>query len=414
MLHLWQSLRARVGRRPLPWFVGLWLLLTLVWLLGGLLHYRVARQDLSAPPPEAIPYAKFLLSPSDLPLDPDRLPAFDAELRQRNTYFRIYETETGDARLVCLVNSERGRCGWPKPWVRWMGGPAYDVTDPTRPFDRPERLPDFRHLTWDRGYLSWSLMSRADRSWSMGHWEWKPMLLRALVIEAVAAACILGIWGFSGLSRRRRLRLGLCIRCGYDLRASAGQAICPECGNAQPSSRTEERQTPQRIRAGRMFLLFWVLLVAAWLAASALGVEDRGLPNPAERLEQIAARAQESATSLAGAPYVANKMVAHRSHGWPIPFVSVWHLQRYLCEPGEQPVAVVNRRFTPGIRNGGDYVQWARRTQDPTLNQFVEFSWSPALVQVAGLQLPSLALVGIVAVGAGLWRRRAAASQDRA
>lgn len=37
---------------------------------------------------------------------------------------------------------------------------------------------------------------------------------------------------FPGRRKRRRRKLGLCVRCGYDLRGqSDASSGCPECGN---------------------------------------------------------------------------------------------------------------------------------------------------------------------------------------
>jgi hypothetical protein len=51
----------------------------------------------------------------------------------------------------------------------------------------------------------------------------------------VAAACALPLarlWAWRRRRRdRRRLRKGLCRRCGYDLRGNAS-GVCPECGSA--------------------------------------------------------------------------------------------------------------------------------------------------------------------------------------
>ena len=65
-----------------------------------------------------------------------------------------------------------------------------------------------------------------------------PMPYRAVVVPywsiAVFAALLPAGWFFGFVRRRRRRRAGLCVRCGYDLRASPDQ--CPECG--APNART--------------------------------------------------------------------------------------------------------------------------------------------------------------------------------
>jgi hypothetical protein len=51
------------------------------------------------------------------------------------------------------------------------------------------------------------------------------------------------VWVLRELRRRRRLRAGLCLRCGYDLRASKDR--CPECGHPiTPSSNPTPRTRP--------------------------------------------------------------------------------------------------------------------------------------------------------------------------
>jgi hypothetical protein len=50
------------------------------------------------------------------------------------------------------------------------------------------------------------------------------------------------------IRRRRRIKRGLCAKCGYDLRGRGGhQNLCPECGTDAPSPSEGEG----RVRVGR-------------------------------------------------------------------------------------------------------------------------------------------------------------------
>jgi hypothetical protein len=59
--------------------------------------------------------------------------------------------------------------------------------------------------------------SERDRGVTFPHW-----------VAVLATALLPALAGRRARLARRRRRLGLCMRCGYDLRATRGQ--CPECG----------------------------------------------------------------------------------------------------------------------------------------------------------------------------------------
>jgi hypothetical protein len=117
------------------------------------------------------------------------------------------------------------------------GEPLYDFVGTPKPYPRkPWRL----RSEWiaDRGVIDmwppsisktlgvqWArqTVGPADSGWAMKV-RWSNLVALAAIMPAYRGMRFVRRWG----ARRRRLRMGLCPRCGYDLRATPDR--CPECG----------------------------------------------------------------------------------------------------------------------------------------------------------------------------------------
>ncbi len=95
---------------------------------------------------------------------------------------------------------------------------------------RRDRTFDPDTVTIKTGWRAW----RADRSlilWRptfINDWPNKASVILPFWIPTLVFGSFILLRHPPGHRRRKRKKLGLCVKCGYDLRASTGR--CPECG----------------------------------------------------------------------------------------------------------------------------------------------------------------------------------------
>ena len=65
--------------------------------------------------------------------------------------------------------------------------------------------------------------------------DWLPIILIVSAIPALLVGLLAAYGSYRGELEKYRRRLGLCIRCGYDLRATLDR--CPECGRLTRNAR---------------------------------------------------------------------------------------------------------------------------------------------------------------------------------
>jgi len=106
---------------------------------------------------------------------------------------------------------------------KWLSPREIGMARPTFGFFFPHGL------TWHGGLSATGMSVR--RIWEfrfIGIPCWLVMFLLAILPVQSAKATL------RKSRERKRLATGLCIQCGYDLRASAER--CPECGNSTPTA----------------------------------------------------------------------------------------------------------------------------------------------------------------------------------
>lgn len=119
------------------------------------------------------------------------------------------------------------------------GGSRCTFDNGTVPAKRDDRWsPGGFGLVWQKHFLGfavqkdlWSVGGRGSGISFTEISDWTVVLpYWLLAILSVLALVLLAPGLLRGRRMRRRQRLGLCLRCGYDLRASVER--CPECGAA--------------------------------------------------------------------------------------------------------------------------------------------------------------------------------------
>jgi hypothetical protein len=150
------------------------------------------------------------------------------------------EMDTAPAWVLRAIAPWRARLDpWPGPstgtgyWVAGVGWPLPALYSVAQSGVTREQEPALAAQGWKKGWFNW--MYR-------GGWLWKadailavypvwPGLLADTAMFGAAWWCVLFLRGT--VARALRRRRGACLRCGYDLRATAASQPCPECGDVR-------------------------------------------------------------------------------------------------------------------------------------------------------------------------------------
>jgi len=404
-----ENLTRRIARRPFRWFLGLWALLVGLWLLLGFVGFEWTTRPVRPPVPEAVPYADFLpggkwyQSGNPMPIVADALPAFDPALLTNEYEYQAWYGPSGGLQLVAYQRASRSLLGWPQALVTWGRDSFFDVTDPTRPFERIAYFEDVSMRQPLGHAISWT-WSNPDRT-VLSHVILRTGLItsRIFQIELLVGIIVLVLWHRYGVVVGRRLRQKWCIHCGYNLRGVTSER-CPECGHERKDSSRAKFDADRGhllLPAGRVFAIITLLLIAASLLTM---TEHDDL---AAGLFGDPATVSIPPTKAPGSPPAqvdvkAGRYVLRWPRHWYV--IQYWDEQTWMypqngpSQPGPARASLTRVPLSQGIT-----LSFVKR--DPSIMRTVIIFWPRALTALALLQFPALALTAVVVCAAAVWRR---------
>lgn len=150
--------------------------------------------------------------------------------------WQTYDLESRRGTIVLKAQRYEGGYHWREGWhFNLRGGSVFTHS---LEFGSPAPTGSVWH---------WMGFAAVSSSISPQHYSYTRISCRAIFVPmwalCVAAAILpfwsLGAWVTTQGRRRRRGRAGLCLVCGYDLRASPVR--CPECGTPKPAQVESQR-----------------------------------------------------------------------------------------------------------------------------------------------------------------------------
>jgi hypothetical protein len=405
------GISGRIARKPMRWFLLIWLALVVLWL--GVTWFTMDKSytPIDEPDVKAIPYQPEidqLIRSSANSANVERLkaielPEYDPSAGRAPDIFRVW-TKRGESELhaYAMYRISEGDGGWPIEIGIWFKKKEYDATDPTR-LAPDWSEPDTETFQWRRFtiYYDYTDAARAIRGGAaIRIWL---ILYIAAGLYAASAILVFTVWLRYRLRLRRCRRRNLCISCRHQLDPAGIQHVCPECGADAIRMRLEDIDANRWWRrSGRLAFQATIAVMILWAGMSAVVVETM---SSEVDLSKTFCAYRDGYVGYRRASWYEPTHV--EQYGWPIPIIS-----RRRMEPKRDENTQRREAVKHGLKDATFWPQGeceiVRTQSDPYRFDQMFIRIPHILTGIILIHLAALLLTGAVRFGGFIVNKRRA------